>query len=79
MVFPDPAVLATFTFRKPATAWYPAVFALASSAWLHSLTDLSSDAQAAIALVILPFYTIPFTATGWIIGLIVERIHRHRD
>lgn len=68
-----PAVLATLTFRHASSAWYPAVGALASSAWLHSLVDLSADAQAAIALVVLPFYTLPFTATGWIIGYFVDR------
>ena len=63
-----PAVLATRSYRHASAAWFPAVGALGSSAALHSTIDLAADAQAAIALVAIPFYTLPFTLLGWWLG-----------
>ena len=68
-----PAVLLTLTYRHPQSVWFPAIGLVGSSLWLHSLVDLSADAQAAIALVVLPFYTLPFTATGWLLGHFYDR------
>lgn len=68
-----PAIMGSLLYKQPSSAWYPAVGALASSAVMHSTVDLSADAQAALALVVLPFFTLPFTATGWIIGYYVDR------
>lgn len=68
-----PAVLATLTYRHARSAWYPAVGALGSSAALHATVDLAADAQAAIVLIVIPFFTLPFTATGWIIGHYADR------
>ena len=70
-----PVIFGSFLYKKPSTIWYPAVGALASSAVMHSTVDLAADAQASLALVVIPFLTLPFTATGWIIGYIVERLH----
>ena len=67
------ALLATLGYRHAQSAWFPTVAALGSSAWLHSTVDLAADAQAALALVFIPFMTLPFTATGWIIGHLVDR------
>jgi hypothetical protein len=63
-----PAVLATSGYRRASSAWFPAIGALGSSAALHANIDLAADAQAAIALVIIPFYTLPFTGLGWWLG-----------
>lgn len=67
------ALLATVGLRHVRSAWFPAVAALGSSAWMHSTVDLAADAQAALALVFIPFMTLPFTATGWIIGYFYDR------
>lgn len=67
------ALLATMGLRNPRSAWFPVIAALGSSAWMHSTIDLAADAQAAIALVFIPFLTLPFTATGWIIGYYYDR------
>lgn len=68
-----PVIVGSRLYKLPSSIWYPAVGALASSAVMHATVDLSADAQAALALVVIPFLTLPFSATGWIIGYIVER------
>lgn len=68
-----PVIVGSGLYKRPSTIWYPAVGALASSAVMHSTVDLAADAQAALALVVIPFLTLPFSATGWIIGYMVER------
>ena len=76
-----PAVLATRGYRHASSAWFPAVGALGSSAALHATIDLAADAQAAIALVVIPFYTLPFTLLGWWLGRRwdVRRSQRSRE
>jgi len=69
-------ILGSLAYHRPQTIWFPAAGALLSSFWMHSTVDLAADAQAAIALVIIPFLTLPFSATGWIIGYFTERIQR---
>lgn len=71
-----PVIVGSQLYKIPSSIWYPAVGALASSAVMHSTVDLAADAQAAIALVIIPFLTLPFSATGWIIGYMVERARK---
>jgi len=68
-----PVIVGSRLYKRPSSIWYPAVGALASSAVMHATVDLSADAQAALALVVIPFLTLPFSATGWIIGYLVER------
>lgn len=67
------ALLTSFTLQRVSTALLPPVAALGSSAWLHSTVDLAADAQAAIALIVIPFFTLPFTATAWIMAFLLER------
>lgn len=66
-------LLASLAYRHPSSVGYPAVLALASNLWLHGAVDLASDAQAAIALLVIPFMTLPFTATGFIVGWWIDR------
>lgn len=68
-----PAVLATRSYRHAASVWFPAVGALGSSMALHAAVDLAADAQAAIALIVIPFYTLPFTLVGWWLGRLYDR------
>ncbi len=68
-----PVIIGSKLYKQPSSIWYPAVGALASSAVMHATVDLAADAQAALALLVIPFLTLPFSATGWIIGYLVER------
>lgn len=68
-----PVIVGSYLYKRSSSIWYPAAGALASSAVMHSTVDLSADAQAALALIVIPFLTLPFSATGWIIGYMIER------
>lgn len=68
-----PVIVGSLLYRAPSSIWYPAAGALGSSAVMHSTVDLSADAQAAVILVFIPFLTLPFAATGWIIGYTIDR------
>jgi hypothetical protein len=67
------ALLATTFYKHARSAWFPGLAAIISSAWMNSTVDLAADAQAALALIFIPFMTLPFTATGWIIGYYYDR------
>lgn len=68
------AVIGTYVYKYPATAWFPGIMMLASSAWLHASIDFSADSQTWLTVIMVPFLTLPFTATGWIIGWVAERL-----
>ena len=73
------AVLAfTLSYRHATTALFPAVLGFAFPACAHATLDLSSDAQAAIALIFIPIYSLPLVAAGGLIGLAVEWVRRRR-
>jgi hypothetical protein len=64
---------ATFTYRDPRSAWFPAVLGFALPALAHVTLDLASDPQAAIALVFIPIYALPLVLVGWLLGLWFDR------
>lgn len=63
------AVLAaSSTYRNPHAAWFPVVLGFAFPAFAHASLDLSSDAQAAISLVLIPIFSLPLVFAGWLVG-----------
>lgn len=59
---------ASFSFRNPRAVWFPAVFGFSLPVYFHSSVDLSSDPQAAIALVQIPLLSLPLVFLGWLVG-----------
>jgi hypothetical protein len=53
--------------------WFPAVLGFAVPAYYHEILDLTSSSTASIALLFIPFYSLPFVLTGWLIGLVFDR------
>jgi hypothetical protein len=72
-------LVGTLFYRSVAAALLAAVLGFAPLAVAHSTIDLSADAQAAIALVILPIFSLPFVVIAWLLGFAVDRILRRRD
>ena len=66
-------ILLSFKLRRPATILFPAIPTFALIAFSHLMLDLSSDAQAAVALVWIPIYSLPLVLIGYWIGLWRER------
>lgn len=64
---------ASYTYRNPHAAWFPAVLGFAFPAFAHAFLDLSSDAQAAIALVLIPILSLPLVFAGWLAGRWFDR------
>jgi hypothetical protein len=60
-------------YKKSTTIIYPALLGFSYVAWGHLTLDLSADAQAAVGILFIPIYSIPFILTGWVIGLIIEK------
>ena len=58
----------TSNYQHPRSLVIPAVLAYSVPLWLHSGVDLRADAQAAIALIIIPFYALPGAWIGSMIG-----------
>lgn len=65
-------LLATMTYRSPHAVWFPAVLGFGFLAFVHSTYDLASDAQAAVGLVFIPIYSLPFILAGWLLGLVFD-------
>ncbi len=64
---------ATFSYRHARSIWFPVFFGFAFPLWEHAFLDLSSDAQAAVALVFIPLYSLPLVFIGWLAGLWFDR------
>jgi hypothetical protein len=64
---------ASFTYRHPSSVWFPAVLGFAFPAVAHAFLDLSSSSTAAIALVFIPIFSLPFVLVGWLVGLWFDR------
>jgi hypothetical protein len=68
------AILAcTFLYKQKLSAIAPVVFGFIPLAWVHSIYDLSSDAQAAIGLIFIPIYALVPIAIGGVIGYVIDR------
>ena len=66
-------ILTTLSFRHPRSSWFPAVFGFALPLVGHASLDLGADAQAAVALAVLPFASLPLVFIGWLVGLWYDR------
>jgi hypothetical protein len=64
---------ATFAYRSPRSAWFPAILGFAYPLYEHATLDLLSDAQAALGLIIMPIYSLPLVFVGAMAGLIFDR------
>jgi hypothetical protein len=63
----------TLAYRNPRSAWFPAVFGFAFPLYGHATLDLSSDAQAAIGLILIPIYSLPLVLVGGLIGFLFDQ------
>jgi len=64
---------ASYTYRNPHAVWFPAVLGFVFSAFMHVSLDLSADAQAAIALALIPILSLPLVFVGWLVGRWFDR------
>ncbi|WP_426701385.1 hypothetical protein ACPPVV_18850 [Rhodanobacter sp. Col0626] len=69
----------SFMYRRPASLVAPCLLGFGFLAWAHGTMDLGADAQAALALVIIPIYALLPIAVGGAIGYIVDRRWRRHD
>lgn len=68
-----PVVATCWILRAPTAIVTTAIVGYALPAVLHALIDLRSDAQAAIALMFLPFGALPGVLVGCVLGRMVDR------
>lgn len=66
-------LIATLPYRDVRSVWFPALLGFGSLAAGHAMIDLSADAQAAIGLIFIPIYSLPFVFVGGLIGLAFDR------
>ena len=64
---------ASLSYRHPASLWFPAVLGFGFVALAHGFLDLSSTSTAAVALVAIPFASLPLVFVGWLLGLWYDR------
>ena len=69
-------VLLSFWYQRPASILFPVVFGFSYLAWAHFSLDLKSDAQAGIALFIIPIYALLPILIGALIGYFFDRRSR---
>lgn len=62
-----------FLYKRKLSIISPVLFGFIPLAWVHSVYDLSSDAQAAIGLIFIPIYALVPIAIGGIIGYVIDR------
>lgn len=63
----------SFVIRRPALLLIPCALGFGYLAWAHATLDLAADAQAAIALVFIPFYALVPIAVGGVTALLLDR------
>lgn len=72
-------VALSFNYERPVALLVPCTFGFGFLAWAHSTVDLSADAQAAVALVIIPIYALVPIRIGGALGYIVDRVLRRKE
>lgn len=71
------AILAlSFKYKHSVSLIAPCLFGFGFLAWAHGTLDLSADAQAAIALIFIPVFSLAPIAVGGAIGYFVDSRHR---
>ncbi len=68
----------SFKYERPASLLAPCILGFGYLAWAYGTLDLSANPNAAIALVIIPFYALVPIAVGGILGYIVDRMLRRK-
>ena len=69
----------TFLYRHAASMFFPCGLGFVFLAWAHYTLDLAADAQASIALIFIPIYSLVPTGVGALIGLVIDRRVRRAD
>jgi hypothetical protein len=67
----------SFLIRRPLLLLVPCGLGFGYLAWAHATLDLAADAQAAIALVFIPFYALRPIAIGGVVGFVLDRVVPH--
>ncbi len=67
-------LVSTFFYRHVQSVWFPVLLGFGSLAYQHATLDLAADAQAAIGLIFIPFFSLPYVAAGALIGLAFDRL-----
>ncbi|MCK6474015.1 MAG: hypothetical protein L6R28_20015 [Planctomycetes bacterium] len=71
-------VALSFLFSRPAPLLIPCALGFGFLTWAHYTLDLASDAQAAIALILIPIYALLPIALGGAFGYVLDRrLRRH--
>ena len=65
-------VVGTLAFRSMPAIVVAALIGFAYPLYAHATLDLASDAQAAIALIFIPIYSLPLVGLGWLLGMGVD-------
>lgn len=66
-------LLCSLPYRHAASVWFPALSGFAPLGFCHASLNLSSDAQAPIALVFIPIYAVPVVVAGGVAGWFYDR------
>lgn len=64
----------SFLIRRPIMLLIPCVLGFGYLAWAHATLDLSTDAQAGIALALIPIYALVPIGVGGVVGYAVDRL-----
>ena len=74
------AILAvSVKYERPASLVAPCLLGFGYLAWAHGTLDLTTNANAPIALVIIPVYALVPIAVGGVIGYVVDRMLRRSE
>jgi hypothetical protein len=71
-----PLYLGTLALRHPRSAIVAAAIGFALPIYGHATLNLASDAQAAVALFVIPIFSLPLVLIGWITGFFIDRKRR---
>ena len=63
----------SFLFRRPEPLLIPCVLGFGFLAWAHNEVDLNSDAQAGLALLVIPIVALAPILVGAVLGYVLDR------
>lgn len=63
----------SFLIRRPAMLLIPCVLGFGFMAWAHATLDLAADAQAGVALILIPLRALVPIALGGVVGCVLDR------
>lgn len=63
----------TYLYKRKLPIIFPVLFGFVPLVWVHSIYDLSADAQSAVGLVFIPIYALVPIAVGGAIGYLIDR------